>query len=418
LAAIIVDNTVLPLTNFGGSAAIPSVAIGSDDGALFIAAQNNNTLTGTIGDHPILGVDRDTDLDNGIIAHEYGHGVSNRLTGGPATASCLSNAEQMGEGWSDLQSLFIHAAPGDTGPDSREVGVWSLGNGYQGIRLFPYSTDLNVNPQTYDSIKTNGTSPHSLGEVWAVMVWEAYWNLVDKHGFNANIYDDWTTGGNNLTYQLVMDGMKLQPCFPGMVDGRDAILAADVALTSGENQCEIWEGFAKRGLGYSADQGSSASRTDGTEAFDMPPECGGTGIEIDKSPATQDIVTGGNANFTITVTNTGALTLSNVTVSDPLVPACDNAIGTLGISATVSYACQDVGVTVSYTNVATVTSQLETGGPGPSATASAVVNVNDPTSVSLTGFGDNAAAFPPTLFVAILGLLVGVAFVVRRKVTG
>ena len=45
--------------------------------------------------------DRDSDLDNGVIAHEYGHGISNRLTGGPTTVTCLNNAEQMGEGWSD-----------------------------------------------------------------------------------------------------------------------------------------------------------------------------------------------------------------------------------------------------------------------------------------------------------------------------
>ncbi len=44
---------------------------------------------------------RDGDLDNGIIVHEYGHGVSNRLAGGPANTSCLNNQEQMGEGWSD-----------------------------------------------------------------------------------------------------------------------------------------------------------------------------------------------------------------------------------------------------------------------------------------------------------------------------
>jgi len=29
--------------------------------------------------------DLDGDLDNGIVAHEYGHGISNRLTGGPST---------------------------------------------------------------------------------------------------------------------------------------------------------------------------------------------------------------------------------------------------------------------------------------------------------------------------------------------
>ena len=35
----------------------------------------------------------------------------------------------------------------------------------------------------------------------------------------------------------------------------------------------IWQAFAKRGLGLSAIQGTSASRIDGTEAFDLPSEC-------------------------------------------------------------------------------------------------------------------------------------------------
>jgi hypothetical protein len=297
IAAIIIDNTPLPLTNFGGSPAIPSVAIGSDDGQAFLTALNNNTVTGIVGDHPMPGVDRDTDLDNGVIAHEYGHGVSNRLTGGPATAGCLQNDEQMGEGWSDLQTLFIHADPGDVATDAREVGKWSLGAGLQGIRLFPYSTDTSVNPQTYDSIITNGTSPHSLGEVWALMVWEVYWNLVDVHGFNPDIYDDWTTGGNNLTFQLMMDGMKLQPCSPGFVDGRDAILAADMALTGGANQCAIWQGFAKRGLGFSADQGSSNSRTDGTEAFDLPGAC----AFLSATPVSQDVCAGNSVDYIVDV---------------------------------------------------------------------------------------------------------------------
>jgi hypothetical protein len=71
--------------------------------------------------------------------------------------------------------------------------------------------------------------------------------------------------------QLVIDGMKLQGCSPGFIDGRDAILQADVLANDGANQCLIWEVFAKRGLGWSASQGSSASRSDQTEAFDLPP---------------------------------------------------------------------------------------------------------------------------------------------------
>jgi extracellular elastinolytic metalloproteinase len=69
--------------------------------------------------------------------------------------------------------------------------------------------------------------------------------------------------------------MKFQRCSPGFVDGRDAILDADLALTGGDNQCAIWEGFAKRGLGFSAEQRSSKKTADGTAAFDLPAECGG-----------------------------------------------------------------------------------------------------------------------------------------------
>ena len=115
--------------------------------------------------------------------------------------------------------------------------------------------------------------PHGIGYVWNTMLWEVYWNLVDRYGYNANVYDGWNTGGNNLALQLVMDGMKFQPCSPGFVDGRNAILAADRALTAGVNQCEIWRGFAKRGLGVSANQGLSTSRTDGVQAFDLPASC-------------------------------------------------------------------------------------------------------------------------------------------------
>ncbi|MCL4264961.1 MAG: M36 family metallopeptidase [Anaerolineae bacterium] len=314
VAAIIIDVTPIPLTNFGGNAAIPSVAIGSDDGQLFLNAiiTGGLTINVTLEDNPAGQINRDSDLDNGIIAHEYGHGISNRLTGGPGTTGCLNNAEQMGEGWSDLMTLILHADAADTPTTNRGVGTYALFDAPDGvgIRLFPYNTDMNVNPQTYDSIITNGTSPHSLGEVWAAMYWEVYWNLVNKHGFNPDIYQDWTTGGNNLALQLLMDGMKLQPCSPGMVDGRDAILAADMALTSGDNQCEIWEGFAKRGLGFSANQGSPFSRTDGTEAFDLPLAC----IDAMPSIVVEPASISGTQYPDSQVTHT--LTISNVGLTD------------------------------------------------------------------------------------------------------
>src|SRR5690606_26959314 len=63
----------------------------------------------------------DGDFDNGIITHEYGHGVSNRLTGGPANASALTTIQSrgMGEGWSDFFALMFTQEPGDTANDIR-----------------------------------------------------------------------------------------------------------------------------------------------------------------------------------------------------------------------------------------------------------------------------------------------------------
>ena len=73
-----------------------------------------------------------------------------------------------------------------------------------------------------------------------------------------------------MAMALVIEALKLQPCSPGFVDGRDAILAADQALNNGVNECLIWNVFAARGLGESASQGSRNSRTDQNEAFDVP----------------------------------------------------------------------------------------------------------------------------------------------------
>lgn len=287
LMVIVVNNNPAPPVPMGGAdptITIPSVMISQADGAAWKAAPLpfNVTVSDGTGGEP----DRDSDLDSTVIIHEYGHGVSNRLTGGPGNAGCLQNAEEMGEGWSDLLALMLTAKPGQEGADARGMGTYVNFEGPDGagIRPTPYSTDLEVDDVTYqDVIDTDGVTlsiPHGVGYAWASMVWEVYWNLVDEHGFNPDIYGSWDSGGNNLALQLMIDGMKFQKCSPGFEDGRDAILKADVALTGGENECLIWAGFAKRGLGYSAKQGSSKKTGDGVAAFDLPPKCAGAGAVV------------------------------------------------------------------------------------------------------------------------------------------
>lgn len=262
---------------------IPAVAITQADGETLkaiIAA--GPAPTGNVRKHPDHPGIRDGDLDNGIVIHEYGHGVSNRLTGGPKTQNCLTGNEQAGEGWSDFYAITFMLDPRLDDPDGTRglvpYALFQPDRTANGLRPRPYSRDMQVQPFTYDSIKTggwlDGTSlalPHGLGHGWAAVLWDVTWDLIDKHGFNPNLYGAWNTGGNNRALQYVTDGLKLQGCGPGLVVARDAIIAAAEARGGGD-VCTLWASFARRGLGYSAVQGTT-DRNDNTEAFDTHPDC-------------------------------------------------------------------------------------------------------------------------------------------------
>jgi uncharacterized repeat protein (TIGR01451 family) len=149
----------------------------------------------------------------------------------------------------------------------------------------------------------------------------------------------------------------------------------------------------------------------------LPPAVAAPGISVDKSPDTQNVTTNGFADFTITVENTGDVPLDSVNVSDPLVPDCDNAIGTLAISETVSYDCQDVSVSSSYTNVVTVTGIYTGDQTTVTATDSALVVFTSPTSVSLSGLGgdsDLSPIFWAAAFVGV-GTAAGIFVLSRRR---
>jgi len=273
IAAIVCQNVdeppfVMGGGMFGGQVTIPSVMISLDDCTELKMHLNglSVTLAGAALDIPQPGPNAlDGDFDNGIIAHEYGHGISIRLTGGPSTGGCLNSVEQAGEGWSDWFAIVMTTDRNNTPDERRGVATYSVGQptGGRGLRSFPYSRNMNINPDTYGVIA--GTEQvHRVGSVWCAMIWDMYWDLVDEHSFDDDIYNG--TGGNNIAMQLVMDGMKLQACNPSFIDSRDGILAADLANNGGENQCLIWRAFARRGLGFSATPG-------GNEAFDLPVGC-------------------------------------------------------------------------------------------------------------------------------------------------
>ncbi|USW55120.1 Putative peptidase M36, fungalysin, FTP domain, peptidase M4/M1, CTD superfamily [Septoria linicola] len=200
---------------------------------------------------------RDSSFEAGIVIHEYAHGLTNRMTGGPANSRCLATLESggMGEGWSDFYATAIRSQRRDNRNTNYPVDDYAFNNP-AGIRAFVYSTNMQTNPYTYSALNTL-TRVHQFGTVWCTMLYELYWNLIDDHGnTGAQTPSLDRTGvpndGKYLSMKLVLDALAFQPCNPSFVQARNAILDADRALTRGDNLCSIWRAFAKRGLGENA----------------------------------------------------------------------------------------------------------------------------------------------------------------------
>lgn len=278
--------------NFGrggedNDAVIANAQDGSDvNNARFFAAPDG--ISGRIEMFVFDGPDpdRDGDFDAEIILHEYTHGLTDRMVGGGAQIYQLVTAG-LAEGWSDFYALALLNDGSNLDGTYTEGGYSTyqlLGltqNYYYGIRRYPYSTDMSKSPLTFKDIDRAQISshpnvprnpiqpfnpnvadePHRAGEVWCVTLWEVRANLIRKHGFPA---------GNELTLQLVTDGLKYSPPNPTFLQARDAIFQADRLLTGGANQSELWAAFAKRGMGLGAIDAPNWTTEGIRESFDRP----------------------------------------------------------------------------------------------------------------------------------------------------
>ena len=208
----------------------------------------------------------DSALDGSIVFHEYAHGVTQRVVGGPAT-DCLSGRQEgaLGEGWSDYFEISFHNDP--------VAGEYPAGNTERGARRFAY----DKNPYTYEDLGNEGFEVHRDGEIWGATLWEI------RQALGAEAAD-----------KLVYDGIRLTPCFPSFIDARDAILTAD----SGRNSRTLWEIFARRGMGAGATGLAlgATRRTIYNANFDLPAGLDGSnrGPVIASPPAgpSDTVVTG------------------------------------------------------------------------------------------------------------------------------
>ena len=260
---------------------------------------------------------RDGCLDNGLVTHEYAHGISNRLVGGPSNANTLANQDQPGEGWSDYIALMMTMEPGDQGSDVRGLDTYLLNQPVtgNGIRPFPYTTNTALNNLTYANTNSSAMLPgaHGNGTMWCSVLWDMTWDLIAQYGFSADLYNG--TAGNNIALHLVIEGMKYTPSSPGFVDARDGILVADQVLHGGVNQNLIWAAFAARGLGFSANQGNPYWRFDQVEAFDLP-TTNNVGVRSALTPSAGVFLDCDNGQaVTVIIRNNGLAAQSNFNVS-------------------------------------------------------------------------------------------------------
>ena len=383
---------------------VPAVMVTDVTGALLVAQLANGVVNATLNGTPNL----DGDADNGIVTHEFGHGVSNRLTGGPAVSTCLQNGEQGGEGWSDYLSLMLTtnwatAQVSDGANVPRPMGLYVLADRNlfaastpgTGIRNYKYCTDIAVNPLTYASmgVAPIGTEVHNTGEVWAMALWEMTWAIIQQEGINQNLFNAAGTGGNSVALKLVIEGMKLQPCSPGFIDARSAIVTADINLYGGAHLCAIWTAFAKRGMGFGASQGSAANAADGTPSFALPPA-----PAVTSQPSNVTACAGTNATFTITgtgyqqtynwqVSTDGGLTWNNLSPAVTTATLTLNAV--TGSMNNYQYRCQVKGICpadIANSNAAILT--VNTANPAITtqpANTSACVGTSASFSITVSG---------------------------------
>ena len=174
-------------------------------------------------------------------------------------------------------------------------------------------------------------------------------------GQTANFTITVTNDGQvTLTNVVVTDALapgcaRTSAAIPGL-----ASMAPGATVTYTCSLANVTSSFTNVAVATGTGGGTTVSAQD-TAAVTAVAPATHPAIAIVKNPKSQTVTSGGTATFTITITNTGDATLTNVTVNDPLSPNCNKTIGTLAPGASSSYTCTRANVTSNFTNVAVAT---------------------------------------------------------------
>ena len=233
-------------------------------------------------------LDIDGDFDTDIVLHEFHHGVSHRLN----TSFNGAEAGAIGEGGSDF---FAYSINGDTtlAEYSRPGGLRTVnGKGYN-----DWTCLLGLFCEEHDN-----------GEIWANVLWDL------RERFRHDLVRGSEAAAINEVHQIYVDGLKLSPPSPTMLDLRDAMMEADAirnpGTPEGPNFCALWETFAGRGMGLSASDTAANGFNQVIANFSVPPGCNAP----PSPPAVTLAVT--NATATEAGPTNGIFTITRAEVSE------------------------------------------------------------------------------------------------------
>ena len=232
----------------------------------------------------------DGDYDMSVIGHEFGHMIENRMIG-KGVGRSGHHAGAMGESFGDMNAMEYLNANGFV-PTSDEnpyvIGAYATGNKHHAIRnysmAYPMSggvpmpgQQLSINALNFSDMGYDVTGPqvHADGEIWSASNFRIRTLLQQKYdddfpSTDADLQESCASGelpaqncpGNRRWFQLYYDAMLLMPVAPSMIDARNAILSADLMRFGGENQRELWLGFARSGYGDGATSSNTTADTD------------------------------------------------------------------------------------------------------------------------------------------------------------
>jgi hypothetical protein len=326
IGVVLADGASDDPRGFAGSATanIPGLAIGKTDGLNLHNALASGPVTVEL-QSKVSGPERDGDLDNGVVAHEWGHYLHHRLA--------ICSAQQcsgMSEGWGDFNALLMMLREDDNRDGTFAEGIYALSDGtpdvgYFGIRRFPYSRDRTKNDLSFRHISNEIPLPtgtpghpggansevHNTGEVWASMMFEALNVLADAHGVNI---------ARRRMSDYVVAGLLLTPPDATFTEGRDGILAAASALDT-DDMILMAAAFAGRGAGSCAVSPPRSSPTNspvvesGTLAGKLA--VGGISLTDDGVSCDHDgfLDPGESGNLRFTLANNGILAAEGITVT-------------------------------------------------------------------------------------------------------